>query len=202
MNIAAKLHDLLHHSWSYAEANALYQEIGTCEMSKFMFSTGENSFNSDRLRTALEELEPSFPFTVQRRIQVEEHLPDDVLEIEKEWKDLYKISNHLRFELFKRDDEGNYINQEKLRGELAHQILSNFDDITRMWGAVDYFREHGHIPPTFDKVQLDDTDPLAMHKRLKNLRTYISNARSGRKKYKQTIEEMTAELAELERRLA
>jgi predicted RNase H-like nuclease (RuvC/YqgF family) len=43
--------------------------------------------------------------------------------------------------------------------------------------------------------------PLDMEKRIRNLTTYISKAKSGKKKYKMSIEEMQSEINELRRNL-
>ncbi|WP_461013000.1 hypothetical protein, partial [Streptosporangium sandarakinum] len=144
MNIASDLHELLHLRWDYAKAVALYEGIGKSSVWKMTFALGENSFNTEKLRQELTALEPDYPFTVQRRQRVEEQLPDNVLDLEQQWKRLFKEANHLRTEIFRRGTDGAFQHAEKERGELAHQVRDRFDEIERLWGAVDYFRQHGH----------------------------------------------------------
>jgi hypothetical protein len=200
MTIAHRIHTLLHEKWSYQTAAALYSEIGKSEIDKYLFSLGENSLNSERLRASLEKLACDYPFQLQRRTALPDNMPSHVVELEQEWKTLYKTANHVRGELFKRDALGNLVHSESKRAEMAHRVLACFDEINRLWGAVDYFREHGHIPPAFQPHTLTETDPTLLMRRLLNLRSYISRAEKG-KKYRMSIEQMRTEAAQIERRL-
>ncbi len=120
--------------------------------------------------------------------------PPELLELEAQWKDLYKRSAHLqaRLEDMKTDTE---------RCQAAHEILNNFDTIEELWEKVDHFKATGTmLQPKIVQVETNTVEELL--KRKKNLASYISHAENGsRYRHKDNIPKWKLEIEEINKQL-
>jgi DNA repair ATPase RecN len=74
----------------------------------------------------------------------------------------------------------------KKRNELAQRIDSSWMNINQAWETIHYYSEHGCMPVVSEQslspeINCDKTDFMALDKRYRTLKTYIS-------KYKKDIE--------------
>ncbi len=119
--------------------------------------------------------------------------PKELQELVLKRKGLFSESNHARYMLFK---DGT---PEPERKALAYLIKDNWREIERIWGILNYWKEHKTLSPDIIQVDTGAMTPLEMAQRIRNLTSYISKAQSGKKKYKMSIEEMQSEIAQLRR---
>jgi hypothetical protein len=99
-----------------------------------------------------------------------------LLDLEKQWKPLYKQASHLQARLVSAKDE-----QE--RCTWSHQILDLMDKVQDLWDAGDYVKAHGQLPPVAEVVPppaLDLTDQAAVLKHRNNLRSQISKQKRNK----------------------
>jgi hypothetical protein len=224
MILSEKLQILL-KKWDFDQANALYQEYGDDELMKFLFSGPYSDFLNEKLKAAIQELasrhpvvqsevlqarnetraskdpdEPKTDYSLKPkgRITVPEEemsYPKELQELIVKRKGLFAEANHARYILFK---EGTPPEERK---RLAFLIKANFREIERIWGILNYWKEHKTLSPDLIHVNTGPMTPLEMERRIRNLTTYISKASSGKKAYRMSIEEMQAEIAKLRRML-
>lgn len=221
--------NLLLKKWHFDTAKALYEEHGEDEMLKFLFNGPYSDFSDQKLREAIQELARKHPLVQSEVLQarneerlqakasttlsltkeslqskskgrisvLEEELgyPKELQELILKRKGLFAEANHARYILFK---EGTDPEERK---RLAFLIKSHFREIERIWGILNYWKEHKVLSPDLIQVKTEEMSPLEMERRIRNLTSYISKAQSGKKKYKMSIEEMQAELSDLRRRI-
>ncbi len=228
MILSEKLHHLL-KKWEFDQAKTLYDEHGDDELMKFVFNGPYSDFLNEKLKEAITELASKNPIVQYQVLQArneerdlgqaepsrsqpdkfelikpkgrisipEEEMgyPQELQELIVQRKGLFAESNHARYILFK---EGT---PEPERKRLALMIKSHWREIERIWGILNYWNEHKTLSPDIIQVNTGAMTPLEMEKRIRNLISYISKARSGKKAYKMSIEEMQAEISELRRRM-
>lgn len=215
MTLAEKIYNLLNKKWDFDEAWSIYEEYGDSDTMKFLFSQPWSSFIDQQLREAIRELKADHPVveheilearkeegpkvnTLPERITYPEdelNYPEELQKLVLKRKGLFASANHSRYMLFttaKSDEE---------RKALAFKIKSDWREIERIWGILNFWKEHRAISPDIISVFTGEMTVKEMAARIKNLRTYISKIRSGKKKYKMTIEQMQSELNDLERRM-
>lgn len=223
MILSEKLQNLL-KKWDFDQAKALYEEHGEDELMKFVFSGPYSDFLNEKLKEAIRELAGKHPIVQAEVLQArnEERLtakvdslptkidsskpkgritipeeemgyPKELQELVLKRKGLFAEANHARYILFK---EGT---PEEERKRLAFLIKANFREIERIWGILNFWKEHKTLSPDLIEVNTGQMTPLEMERRIRNLTSYISKAQSGRKKYKKSIEEMQAEISQLRR---
>ncbi|WBL42377.1 hypothetical protein PBT90_16700 [Algoriphagus halophytocola] len=214
------------HKWDFDQAKSIYDEYGDSDTMKFLFAQPWTKMADDMLRECIQELSQTNPIVQHEvvearrsekmtakdesstpkvdsaklpgRLRIPESefdYPKELQELVLKRKGIFAEANHSRYLLFK---EGT---PEAERKRLAFLIKSNWREIERIWGILNYWKEHKALSPDLIQVQTGQMTVKEMTSRLKNLRSYISKAKSGKKKYKMTIEEMEAEKNELERRL-
>ncbi|WP_143017147.1 hypothetical protein [Catalinimonas alkaloidigena] len=189
--------------WNYATALAIYQDLGTSAFMKQLLASGESVYTTRRLRAELEELlstaeigGAAVPSPLPRRIAVNDefaHAPEAVQALQVEWKDLYKISNHLRLKL-------PLIVRQQDRAPLCREIRSHFDRIHDLWTQLDYYRAHGELPPNLKEVTVAIEDRAQLERRRNTLRTYLSRARNGTRP-SDKVPAWEAELRSIEKKL-
>lgn len=211
--ISEKIHTLLHKKWDFAEAREIYDQYGDSDTMKFLFSQPWSEFIDRQLREAIEALRPAHPVVeheVRQAAQTESRrepmaygrlaYPEEIIDYPKELqemilkrKQLFAEANHARYMLFTKAGD-----QEE-RKQLAFKIKSNWRQIERIWGILNFWKEHKAISPDIITVNTGSMTVKEMTARVRNLRTYVSKAKAGSKKYSRSIEEMLAEINELER---
>lgn len=218
MILSEKLIHLL-KNWDFSVAKAIYDEYGDSDSMKFLFTQPWTKMADEMLKDCIKELSKSNPIIQHEvvRIRKEEKLkastdnpkpvkrilipesesdyPKELQELVQIRKGLFAQSNHARYLLFtkcKTDEE---------RKKQAFLIKANWREIERIWGILNYWKEHKTLSPDLVQVQTGKMSVKEMTNRLNNLRSYISKTKSGKKNYKMTLEEMEAERNELERRL-
>ena len=223
MIISERLKRLL-QKWDFDQAKSIYDEFGTSDTMKFLFAQPWTKMADDMLKECIQELSQSNPIVQHEVLQAikEERshktassepinrlkpngrlsIPENEFDYPKELQDLvlkrkglFAEANHSRYLLFK---DGT---AEDERKRLALLIKSNWREIERIWGILNYWKEHKALSPDIIEVTTGTMTVKEMTSRLKNLRSYISKAKSGKKTFKMSIEEMEAEKNELERRL-
>lgn len=224
MLLSEELKKLL-KKWDFDRAKEIYDLHGDSDTMKFLFAQPWTKMADDMLKECIQELATQNPIVehevirsrneerlaakVDRsksqlpekpkgrlRVPEEEYnYPPELQQLVLRRKGLFAESNHARYILFtkcKTDEE---------RKAQAFLIKANWREIERIWGILNYWKEHETLSPDLIEVNTGNMTVKEMSNRLKNLRSYISKARSGKKKYKMTIKEMEAEKNELERRL-
>lgn len=223
MILSEKL-QLLLKKWDFDQAKALYDEYGDDELMKFLFDGPYSDYTNEKLREAIQEMAiqnpivhseviqsrneervtakgESLPQSIDRikpkgRITIPEDevgYPKELQELVLKRKGLFSEANHARYMLFKDDTP------EKERKRLAYLIKANWREIERIWGILNYYKEHKTLSPDIIEVNTGAMTPLEMERRIRNLTSYISKAQSGKKKYRMSIEEMQAEISKLRR---
>ena len=225
MILSERLKRLL-QKWDFDQAKSIYDEYGDSDTMKFLFAQPWTKMADDMLKECIQELSKVNPIVQHEvlearrserltakdessnpkvdsikppgRLAIPENefdYPKELQELVLKRKGLFAEANHSRYLLFK---EGT---PEAERKSLAFLIKANWREIERIWGILNYWKEHKALSPDLIQVQTGKMTVKEMTSRLKNLRSYISKAKSGKKKYKLSIEEMEAEKNELERRL-
>lgn len=215
MTISEKLHNLTHKKWDFDLAKEIYDAHGDSDLLKFLFAEPWSEFIDEQLKEAIRDLARENPIVEHeikearkeeiQSLQVykgrlpypedEINYPKELQELVLKRKQLFAEANHARYMLFTKSET------EEERKQLAFTIKSNWREIERIWGILNYWKTHKALSPDIIQVNTGGMTVKEMGNRIKNLRTYISKIRSGKKKYKMTIEEMQAELNDLERRL-
>jgi hypothetical protein len=225
MILSEKLQNLL-KKWDFDQAKALYDEHGEDELMKFLFAGPYSDFLNEKLKEAIRDLASLNPIVQSEVIQARNedrekgqeersrnstnevalkgkgriNMPEDEIGYPKELQDLVLVrkglfseANHARYMLFK---DGT---TEPERKKLAYLIKANWREIERIWGILNYWKEHKTLSPDIIQVDTGAMTPLEMSQRIRNLTSYISKAQSGKKKYKMSIEEMQSEISQLRR---
>lgn len=218
--------NLLLKKWDFDHAKQLYDQHGEDDLLKFLFNGPYSEFLNEKLKTAIEDLSIKHPIVQAEVLQarneerltakvdssdqkvatlkqkgrisvLEEELgyPKELQELILKRKGLFAEANHARYILFK---DGTTPEERK---RLAFLIKSHFREIERIWGILNYWKEHKVLSPDLIQVITEEMSPLEMERRIRNLTSYISKAQSGKKKYKMSIEEMQSELSDLRRRI-
>lgn len=228
MILSEKLQNLL-KKWDFDQAKAIYDEYGDDELMMFVFSGPYSDFLNEKLKQAIQDLASIHPIVQSEVLQArnedrgqnknstslslikkadaagakgrinipEEEMgyPKELQELVLKRKGLFAEANHARYILFTAEKT-----QEE-RKKLAFLIKSNWREIERIWGILNYWKEHKTLSPDIIQVNTGAMTPLEMAQRIRNLTSYISKAQSGKKKYKMSIEEMQSEIADLRRML-
>lgn len=226
MILSEKIQALL-RKWDFDQAKELYQAHGEDELQKFLFEGPYSEYLNNKLKEAIAELAQRNPIVqsevmharnasqlaVQNpkggnatsnedslkpkgRITMPEDemgYPKELQELVLKRKGLFAEANHARYILFQ---DGT---PEAERKRLAFLIKANWREIERIWGILNFWKEHKTLSPDLIQVNPEAMNPREMEKRIRNLISYISKARSGKKTYKLSIEEMQAEVNELRR---
>lgn len=206
-------------NWDFSVAKAIYDEYGESDSLKFLFAQPWTKVADQMLKECIEELSKINPIVQHEVIQSrgeentapktkpinppkrilipesETNYPEELQELIQIRKGLFAQSNHARYLLFTK------CTSDEERKKQAFIIKANWREIERIWGILNYWKEHKVLSPDIIQVQTGKMSVKEMTNRLKNLRSYISKARSGKKNYKMTLKEMEAERNELERRL-
>lgn len=227
MILSEKLQNLL-KKWDYDQAKAIFDEYGDDDLMSFVFAGPYSDFLNEKLKQAIRDLASIHPIVQSEVLQARNeeretnkttslslikkadaagakgriNTPEDEMGYPKELqelvlkrKGLFAEANHARYLLFgseKTADE---------RKALAYLIKANWREIERIWGILNYWKEHKTLSPDIIQVNTGSMTPLEMAQRIRNLTSYISKAQSGKKKYKMSIEEMQSEIADLRRML-
>lgn len=221
MIISEKIQYLL-KKWDFDQALEIYLEHGDSDTMKFLFQQPWSEFIDSQLKDEIKEMARSFPIVEheikgpksevkidqEEKRDLKKHLParlpyqEDQIEYPEELqelvlkrKGLFSEANHFRYILFTKAES------EKERKELAFKIKANFREIERIWAILNFWKEHKTLSPDIITVNTGGMTVKEMANRIKNLRTYISKSRSGKKNYKLSIDQMQAELNDLERRM-
>jgi len=182
---------------SYPEGCALFEKHGTNEPLKRLLKTGESPFTRSKLVEELTALvsQPSSAAAVVTR-QVDQPLPDAVKQLNEQRAKLFKETARLHAQL-----PLLATNEERLQHALV--IKQNFRLINQYWAQLRQFEQTGQLPGApvpSEPLSLLPTDPLEMHERLRNVRTYICKHRNNPKRADHVAGWIT-ERDELERRL-
>ena len=132
-------------------------------------------------------------------------LPDQLKHETMQRVKLYKQTWILQFRL-------NEQQTDEKRLALAKEIITNMDEVNRLWERIDHYLEHGVIPAQKPEAKPKSlpTDPVSLVKRQMNLRTYISRGRKRlqvlvnavkRNKLEDDINKWDLELAEIDKKL-
>jgi len=127
-----------------------------------------------------------------------DNIPQELQELEWEWRKQYKLGVSEHSELF-------YAKSDEERKELAFTILNRFKThIIPAWATRDYFMKHKKMPPKdpdFDPSNFDVSKYTAeqLARRERNLATYIS--RDRKKGNDEKVKRWTAELEAVRRAL-
>lgn len=196
---AIAFYEWLQSERNYQSGLELYLAHGTNGFLKKILSTGESTYNLEKLTSEIEALaadpKPKSNAPQAASPSFSGKYPPEVQALVDRRVQLFKESSHLHGKLQPAKD------QEE-RHQLATTILDNFDCIDALWDQITYFDEHGVLPPDFNSIPTSgyETDPARMRTRLTTVRTYISRDKDNPKK----AEKVTAwrqELAHYEREL-
>ncbi len=122
-------------------------------------------------------------------------LPASINDLEKEWKDLYKICNHKKSSLSLSMDP-------RERAELCLYIVETFPNkIHPIWDKLDHYKKHGQLPEE-SIIQVKSLDPVSLVTRRNSLRSYITKANKGHKYLKpESVPAWQAEIEAIEGKL-
>lgn len=198
-------------SRDFAVGKALYFQHGKSNALKDLFeSMGDSSFTRGKLEKALTELagqlkdvatsKPGTKKAVASLIPLSERpdAPDEVKALIEARKQLYGQAKamHEKLYIMTVDHEERY--NESERGIVATQLMRAWDDIELSWKRTLHFDREGKLPPAPLKVQIVFRPGDTLLRAITNKRSELSKTRKGIIS-KKTLEELEAELDELER---
>lgn len=213
----------------YADGVALYSKYGRNKNLIRTFSKKQNSYNSRKLGYELQKLLDAAPASevvarvVSRKKVVKKAEPSpqtnhssfptrfSTLKVDPEvdvasLPDELKYEYHQRIALYK---EANVLHLKLVHGHFGREsaqtksacekILANFELIDLYWYRLDYFKEHGIVPPAQSaKPSVDKKSAFEVAERLKNqVRPQISKL-----KRKLALKPMSANRSDWEQKLA
>lgn len=171
----------LHGARNYVMGVALFKAHSSNTVLYEMFAQGFSPYRAERLLQEMEALSslkvtvalPSVSPTPIALAIREEVLPENIPTHEtdpyrEKWLPIYAEMNFLRHNLLnaKNDQE---------RGELAHKILDMEQQCMNIWHQRDYFLKYKeHLPEINENYIITDRNEL--HRKLMNIRTYITKA--------------------------
>jgi hypothetical protein len=194
---AIAISNWLRSEQNYSEGCVLFEQYGTNEPLKRLLKTGESPFTRIKLLEELSML-ASKPSTASAGVpaQPEKPIPDTVKQLNEDRVNLFKQTARLHAQL-----PLLATNEERLQYALT--IKQNFRLINQYWAQLRQFEQTGQLPTPpapAEPIPLLPTDPLQMHERLRNVRTYICKHRNNPKRADHVAGWIT-ERDELERRL-
>ena len=194
---------------SYHDGVILYNEFGTSTFLKKLFAQGESTYTRERLRTELIVIDQERSKQVQPPVAPVQsvaaqtppkpfntsHYPEPLQKLVARKGELYKKCCYLHSQLEK-------MGTDKERLSAASIITNGFEEINQIWAQLDHFDEH-KVMMSVNGYDHSRMSIYELHKRLGNLRTYISKQKNGKQdavKLKKYEEEQAAILQILENR--
>ncbi|WP_151087377.1 hypothetical protein [Hymenobacter baengnokdamensis] len=186
----------------YEAGRLLYEQYGLNRTLKRTLSHGPTAYNRSAVREELTKLAgrvhdggapypvgyvgQAFTFTSLNQpgcapapaAQPAPANPQLLLDLDKQWKPLYKQASHLQTQL-------KHAKDVQQRGTWSHQILDLMDKVQAIWDTGAYVKEHGQLPPVAEVVPppvLDLGDQAAVLKRRNNLRAQVSKQKHNKER--------------------
>lgn len=197
MNTVTQIEHLLEREWDYSEALEIYRVHGSnIALYNLLKKDPNSSFFNKKLRDELESLysdlssenspgsevipEQSISKTAinhQSPVHIEDW-PEALQSVIKKRNQCLKHRDHLRGKLttlFKPED----------LKDAALKILDLDDEISDCWDTIDYYLEHGDLPPAVPEDKMEKLfagkSQAQISKMLTNNRTYLTKARKGQR---------------------
>jgi hypothetical protein len=172
----------------YQQGVDLFEKYGGNPFLLRTFRALENSYTRELLNEQLQKLIPqSAP--VKEKFTIEssqEHaaLPSQIKALNARKADLFKEMSHLHSLLtqyeIKESGTGHELKVKwrafstaREADDAASRILHLDNEINKIWEQLDHYSKTGKLPAS-EPVKLPSQDPVNLHQRLTNLRTYIS----------------------------
>ena len=160
----AKIQSFLDSSRSLPSLIAIYNEFGQNSMVKRMLPEGGH-FIIDK---AIAELEEKLSEAQQQTSVAPTYIESVYQELRSEPLRLYKEASRLHQQLPN-------IKDDKTRAKACKRILQIQQDILPpLWERADTYKQTGKVPELVTSDSEYEADPVKMHRRLMNLRTYVS----------------------------
>lgn len=200
----------LEGSRDFAIGKALYFQHGKSKVLRDLFEMGESSFTRAKLEKALSELAeqlrnaptPKPGETKPREASVplseRSDAPEQVKALVQERKRLYGHTKalHEKLHLMSVEYANKYTDPE--RSTVVIELMQAWETIEQIWKRTMAYDRDGVLPPEPVKVQVVIRSGDTLLRAITNKRSELSKTRKGIIK-KKTVEELEAELDELER---
>jgi len=186
--------------FEYDAAFRLYDRLTGDSLTKTVLEKGENSYTREKLRSELAKLLDD-PKTIEApRLHKAQptaeprQLSPQAAQVDEAWREQYKEASYYHQRLESEEDP-------EERREMCLKILELFEGVHQAWDDLREYDATGEIPKKEEKPDVELTDPLAMVNRIRALRVYISQAKSGKKYSPERIPEFQAEIEVLTKRI-
>jgi hypothetical protein len=204
--------DWLNGDRDFYSGVCLYELYGTSDILKLTFSFGVNAVTTAKLEEELLQLNRELSEDDRETVEVVSNvLPDDIVSIERQAKDLFKEMAFLHASL-----ENDQVNPtDEIRLQSALRIRELHLEIRSRYKMVDHFRETGEriveaAAPVKSKFNLDAMSPVELVRRRLNILSYISKLKKETEsnpsaqrllKIQSRLENYNAELKAIEEKL-